>query len=108
MWTTIHLFFFLNLAHFQFLIFIFLNFHLPQNVISITVSTDDANQKHQLHEMQKGGPASGLYADADCFGDDESSETEDRDRWNSSDNSDISEFYSSSESDQYSDLDISE
>ena len=58
--------------------------------------------------MQNGGPASGLYADADCFEDNESSETEDRDRWNSYDNSDISEFYSRSESDQYSNLDISE
>ena len=49
----------------------------------------------------------GLYADDDCFGDEESSELEDTDGWNTSVDNETSEFFSSSESDQLSYLDIS-
>ena len=58
-----------------------------------------------LHEEQKGEQASGTGDE--CFGDDETSETEDTDMENATD-SDISEFFFSSKGDDFSDLDISE
>ena len=76
--------------------------------MTITGSTDDANENYPLPKEQTGA-ASGQYAGRVILGDDETSETEDTDLWNSSDASDISEFLSSWESDSdHCDLDISE
>lgn len=71
-----------------------------------TDCTDETLEESEpLHEEQSEGEHASRTGD-ECFGDDETSETEDTDTENISD-SDISEFLTS-ESDDFTDLDISD